>query len=57
MKKLVFLLSIVFAYIALGNLEMCPVSENSRGHENIEWSISYAYALADETRDLPRVHW
>lgn len=55
MKKLVLLLSIVFAYIASGNVEMCPVSENSRGHENIEWSISYAYALTDETRDLPRV--
>ena len=26
-----------------------------RGHENIEWSIGYAYHLADDKRDLPRV--
>ena len=32
-----------------------PVSENLRGHENIEWSISYAFGLTDETRYLPRV--
>ena len=31
------------------------VSENLRGHENIEWSISYAFGLTDETRHLPRV--
>ena len=35
--------------------ERCPVSESVRGHENIEWSIAYAYGLTDETRDLPRV--
>ena len=33
----------------------CPVSMNVRGHENIEWSIAYAYGLTDETKDLPRV--
>ena len=33
----------------------CPVSENVRGHENIEWSIAYAYGLTDATKDLPRV--
>lgn len=32
-----------------------PVSANVRGHENIEWSIAYAYGLTDETRNLPRV--
>ena len=35
--------------------EKCPVSANVRGHENIEWSIAYAYGLTDETRGLPRV--
>ena len=33
----------------------CPVSENVRGHENTEWSVAYAYGLADATKDLPRV--
>lgn len=33
----------------------CPVSENVRGHENTEWSISYAYHLTDKKKDLPRV--
>lgn len=32
----------------------CPVSENLRGHENIEWSIGYAFHLTDEMRALPR---
>ena len=32
----------------------CPVSENLRGHENIEWSIGYAFHLTDDMRDLPR---
>lgn len=40
---------------ALGNDEKCPISENVRGHENIEWSIAYAYGLTDDTKDLPRV--
>ena len=33
----------------------CPVSDNLRGHENVEWSISYAFGLTDATRKLPRV--
>ena len=35
--------------------EKCPVSENYRGHENIEWSTSYAYGLTDRSSKLPRV--
>ena len=35
--------------------ELCPVSDNVRGHENIEWSRAYAYGLADSTKNLPRV--
>lgn len=27
---------------------------NVRGHENVEWSISYAFNLTDENRGLPR---
>lgn len=37
------------------NAEHCPVSENVRGHENVEWSRAYAYGLTDATKDLPRV--
>ena len=43
------------AFCAVGENEKCPVSANVRGHENIEWSISYAYGLTDATCDLPRV--
>ena len=32
----------------------CPVSENLRGHENVEWSIGYGFGFVD-TPDLPRV--
>lgn len=33
----------------------CPVSDNLRGHENVEWSRAYAFSLTDDKRDLPRV--
>ena len=33
----------------------CPVSVNLRGHENIEWSQSYAYHLVDGRKNHPRV--
>ena len=49
------ILAAALAATALGNDEKCPISENVRGHENIEWSIAYAYGLTDETKDLPRV--
>ena len=32
-----------------------PVAENVRGHENTEWSISYAYHLMDAKKSLPRI--
>ena len=35
--------------------ELYPVAENVRGHENTEWSTSYAYHLTDANKDLPRV--
>ena len=40
---------------AVGHGDSCPVSTNIRGHENIEWSISYAYHLTDAKKNLPRV--
>ncbi len=43
------------ASAAFANDEKCPISENVRGHENVEWSISYGYGLADASKDLPRV--
>ena len=49
------ILAAAVALAAFGNDEKCPISENVRGHENIEWSISYAYGLTDETKNLPRV--
>ena len=33
----------------------CPVSANVCGHENTEWSRSYAYHLTDARKSLPRV--
>ena len=35
--------------------EHYPVAENVRGHENTEWSTSYAYHLTDANKNLPRV--
>ena len=32
----------------------CPVAQSVRGHENVEWSISYAFHLTDGNRVLPR---
>ena len=32
-----------------------PVSKNIRGHENTEWSTSYAFHLSDSLKSLPRV--
>ena len=35
--------------------ERYPVAENVRGHENTEWSTSYAYHLTDaNARDVRR---
>jgi len=30
----------------------CPVNPNVRGHENIEWSISYAFHLTDANNEI-----
>ena len=49
------ILAVTVMFAAFGKDEKCPISENVRGHENIEWSIAYAYGLTDDTKDLPRV--
>ena len=56
MRRLLFLLT-VFPAVAMSDqiAELYPVAENVRGHENTEWSISYAYHLTDANRNLPRV--
>ena len=33
-------------FAAAGDVE-CPVSENVRGRENVEWSVGYSYHLTD----------
>ena len=46
----------VFPVLSKPNLDIAtPVSENLRGHENIEWSIGYAFHLTDANKALPRV--
>ena len=55
MKNHVLSIAAACALISSACAEKCPVSQNVRGHENIEWSISYAYGLTDGTRNLPRV--
>ena len=57
MKKAIFVVGMVLAGIAFpaNGEEKCPVSENVRGHENVEWQIAYAFHLTDEKSNLPRV--
>jgi len=54
-KTAAAVLAAAVASAALADDEKCPISENVRGHENVEWSISYGYGLTDETKNLPRV--
>jgi len=57
MKKAIFVVGMVLAGIAFpaNGEEKCPVSENVRGHENVEWQIAYAFHLTDGKKNLPRV--
>ena len=41
--------------VAAAESAALPISKNVRGHENVEWSIAYAFGLTDANRDLPRV--
>ena len=54
----IFAAAAVLASVVVGAdkiAEKFPVAENKRGHENTEWSISYAYHLTDAKKNLPRV--
>lgn len=55
MKTLVIGIAIMTAASLLAQDDTCPVNPNVRGHENIEWSIGYAFHLTDAKKDLPRV--
>lgn len=56
MKTLAIIVSLgVLAFLAVSAADPCPVSENLRGHENVEWSIGYAFHLTDANKALPRV--
>ena len=55
LKSLVSIGVASLASVLAANDGECPVAQNIRGHENIEWSISYAFHLTDGNRDLPRV--
>ena len=56
MKKLLFSIGVAsLASVLAADDGGCPVAQNIRGHENVEWSISYAFHLTDGDRDLPRV--
>lgn len=55
--KRIFTTLLLVPGLVLGDViaERYPVAENVRGHENTEWSISYAYHLTDAKKSLPRV--
>ena len=57
MMKTIFAVGMIFAGIGFpaNGVEKCPVSENVRGHENVEWQIAYAFHLTDGKKNLPRV--
>ena len=45
----------IAASLVAAAADPCPVSDNVRGHENVEWSIGYAFHLTDANKKLPRV--
>ena len=56
MKWLIAFCTLVPAIVIADEIaDLYPVAENVRGHENTEWSTSYAYHLTDANKDLPRV--
>jgi len=55
MRTLMFATMLAATAVADEIAEKYPVAENVRGHENTEWSISYAYHLTDAKKNLPRV--
>lgn len=56
MRRLLFVLTMLPVVTLADQIaDLYPVAENVRGHENTEWSTSYAYHLTDANKDLPRV--
>lgn len=55
MSYRMMLLAFVPLFSAVAGDGGCPVSQNKMGRENTEWSISYAFHMTDENRNLPRV--
>ena len=55
MRKSVWMMSACGLAFGLMAAETNPVPEPPRGHENIEWSIGYAFHLTDGKKGLPRV--
>lgn len=55
MRARALLLAALACAAACRAADPCPVGENVRGHENVEWSIGYAFHLTDAKKDLPRV--
>ncbi len=53
--KLFSMMMVAMMTCGLRAADPCPVSENIRGHENVEWSVAYAFHLTDANKDLPRV--
>ncbi len=54
MKLSLILVAALMAGVVCAD-DPCPVNPNIRGHENVEWSIGYAFHLTDAKKDLPRV--
>ena len=57
MMKTIFAVGMIFVGIGFpaNGVEKCPVFENVRGHENVEWQIAYAFHLTDGKKNLSRV--
>lgn len=55
MRARALLLAALAGAAACRAADPCPVGENVRGHENVEWSVAYAFHLTDAKKDLPRV--
>ena len=55
MRKSVWMMAVCGLAFGLWAEEPNPGSDYLRGHENIEWSIGYAFHLTDGRKNLPRV--
>ena len=53
MRKSVWMMAVCGLAFGLWAEEPNPGSDYLRGHENIEWSIGYAFHLTDGRKNLP----